>query len=286
MNKKKVILSFAVASALWMSGQMPDKAEASTGTQNVQERVYVYHNQSIKLDEINKFIEETLQRCGLENYFKQGLKQPAKAPEKQAAPAPKKPEKTATPKPAKPTAPVKAPVKAAAPAPAKKATPKLAQPAAPVKAPEKTAAPASAKPQPAKNQEPAAPQAGTLSAYEQQVVSLTNQERAKAGLSALKADSNLGKMAREKSRDMSANGYFDHNSPTYGSPFDMMKKFGISYSYAGENIAMGQRSPQEVVTAWMNSEGHRKNILNKNFTHIGVGHIAQGNYWTQEFIGK
>ena len=126
----------------------------------------------------------------------------------------------------------------------------------------------------------------TLSAYEQKVVELTNQERAKNGLSALKVDVTLSKMAHEKSRDMSANGYFSHTSPTYGSPFDMMKKYGITYSYAGENIAMGQQTPEEVVKAWMNSAGHRANILNKNYNYIGVGYVSQGNYWTQEFIGK
>ena len=110
--------------------------------------------------------------------------------------------------------------------------------------------------------QPTTPQAeSTLSAYEQKVVDLTNQERAKNGLPALKVDLTLSKMAHEKSRDMSANGYFSHTSPTYGSPFDMMKKYGISYRSAGENIAMGQRTPEEVVKAWMNSEGHRKNIL-------------------------
>ena len=131
-----------------------------------------------------------------------------------------------------------------------------------------------------------APASSQVSAFEQQVLDLTNQERAKIGVPALKLDIELSKVAREKSRDMQAKGYFDHNSPTYGSPFDMMKKFGVSYRTAGENIAMGQQSPQEVVTAWMNSEGHRKNILNANYTHIGIGHIAQGNYWTQMFIGK
>ena len=68
--------------------------------------------------------------------------------------------------------------------------------------------------------------------------------------------------------------------------FDMMKSYGITYRSAGENIAMGQRTPQEVVNAWMNSSGHRANILSKDFTHIGVGHHASGNYWTQQFIGK
>ncbi|OIK15780.1 sporulation protein [Bacillus sp. MUM 116] len=127
---------------------------------------------------------------------------------------------------------------------------------------------------------------GTLSAYEQKVVDLTNQERAKYGLPALKVDLTLSKMAHEKSRDMSANGYFSHTSPTYGSPFDMMKKYGITYNYAGENIAMGQKTPEEVVKAWMNSEGHRKNILNPNYNYIGVGYVADGSYWTQEFVGK
>lgn len=125
-----------------------------------------------------------------------------------------------------------------------------------------------------------------LSAYEQKVVELTNVERSKNGLAPLKIDENLSKVAREKSRDMSVNKYFDHTSPTYGSPFDMMKKYGITYRSAGENIAMGQRTPEEVVQAWMNSAGHRANILNGDYTHIGVGHISEGNYWTQQFIGK
>jgi|SRR5579875_21785 len=126
----------------------------------------------------------------------------------------------------------------------------------------------------------------TLSAFEQKVVDLTNQQRAKYGLPALKVDTTLSKMAHEKSRDMSANHYFSHTSPTYGSPFDMMKQFGITYRYAGENIAEGQQTPEEVVNAWMNSPGHRANILNPNYNYIGVGYVAQGNYWTQDFIGK
>jgi len=126
----------------------------------------------------------------------------------------------------------------------------------------------------------------SLSAFEQQVVDLTNNERAKYGLAALKIDTDLSKVARAKSQDMSTNNYFDHNSPNYGSPFDMMKSFGISYKAAGENIAKGQTTPEEVVKAWMNSEGHRANILSEKFTHIGVGYVKDGNYWTQQFIGK
>ncbi|MEN1970224.1 CAP domain-containing protein [Lentibacillus sp. N15] len=147
---------------------------------------------------------------------------------------------------------------------------------------------ASAEKQPAadKQEQQSQEKAQGLSQYEQQVVDLTNQEREKQGLSPLKADTELSKVAHEKSRDMSANNYFSHNSPTYGSPFDMMKSYGISYQSAGENIARGQQTPEEVVNAWMNSEGHRANILNAKFTHIGVGFVENGNYWTQEFIGK
>ncbi|MBD8836463.1 serine protease [Paenibacillus sp. CFBP 13594] len=124
----------------------------------------------------------------------------------------------------------------------------------------------------------------TQSDFATQVVKLVNAERAKAGLNALTSDALLDKVAVAKVKDMSNNNYFDHQSPTYGSPFDMMKQFGVTYSYAGENIAKGQKTPQEVVTAWMNSAGHRANILSKNFTHIGVGFY--NGYWAQEFIGK
>lgn len=126
----------------------------------------------------------------------------------------------------------------------------------------------------------------SVSAYEKKVVELTNAERQKQGLKPLQIDETLSKSARAKSQDMKDKNYFDHQSPTYGSPFDMMKSFGISYKTAGENIAKGQKTPEEVVKAWMNSEGHRKNILNPNFTHIGVGYVESGSIWTQQFIGK
>ncbi|OFA18364.1 sporulation protein [Clostridioides difficile] len=127
-----------------------------------------------------------------------------------------------------------------------------------------------------------------FSAYQKEVVDLVNVERAKAGLNPLTLDSSISNVATKKSQDMIDNNYFSHNSPTYGSPFDMLKKFGISYKTAGENIAMGQKTPKEVVNAWMNSEGHRKNIMNPNFSKIGVG-VAQKSggsiYWTQIFVG-
>ncbi|MBQ5740055.1 MAG: SafA/ExsA family spore coat assembly protein [Oscillospiraceae bacterium] len=121
--------------------------------------------------------------------------------------------------------------------------------------------------------------------YEQEVVRLVNVERAKAGLPALTEDWQLSRVARYKAQDMRDKGYFSHQSPTYGSPYDMMRAFGISYRAAGENIAMGQRTPAAVVNAWMNSSGHRANILSKSFTKIGVGYVASGNYWTQMFTG-
>lgn len=124
-----------------------------------------------------------------------------------------------------------------------------------------------------------------VTAYEKEVVRLVNQERSKHGLSPLTSDWQLSRVARYKSQDMRDNGYFSHTSPTYGSPFEMMKSFGISYRTAGENIARGQRTPQEVVNAWMSSSGHRANILNKSFTRIGVGYVQEGNYWTQLFTG-
>lgn len=120
--------------------------------------------------------------------------------------------------------------------------------------------------------------------YENEVVRLVNKIRTQNGLKSLNTDWELSRVARIKSQDMKDLGYFSHTSPTYGSPFQMMKNFGISYKSAAENIAHGQKSPQAVVNAWMNSSGHRKNILNSTYNKIGVGYVEKGNYWTQLFI--
>ncbi len=124
-----------------------------------------------------------------------------------------------------------------------------------------------------------------LSQDEAEVVRLVNIERQKAGLGPLKASSQLSDVARMKSKDMAENNYFSHTSPTYGSPFDMMKQFGITYRTAGENIAKGYLSPSSVMNGWMNSSGHRANILNESFGTIGVGAYQVGStiYWTQMF---
>lgn len=128
-----------------------------------------------------------------------------------------------------------------------------------------------------------------LKPEENEVIRLVNVERAKAGLPALKINTQLSKVARIKAEDMKNNNYFSHTSPTYGSPFQMMKNFGISFSAAGENIAAGQRTPAEVMKSWMNSTGHRQNILNSLYNQIGVG-MAKGKdgktFWVQQFIRK
>jgi uncharacterized YkwD family protein len=150
-----------------------------------------------------------------------------------------------------------------------------------------TAAAPTTKSAPAGNTATAAPASANIGAYEQQVVDLVNKERTATGLSALKVNTKLAGMAEKKAEDLRDNNYFDHQSPTYGSPFDMMRQFGISYTSAGENIAKGQRTPDEVMNGWMNSPGHRANIMNTDYTEIGVGYVTDGSgtgYWVQEFI--
>jgi uncharacterized YkwD family protein len=121
--------------------------------------------------------------------------------------------------------------------------------------------------------------------FEEQVAALVNEQRAANGLKPLTLSAELSNAARAKSQDMHNNHYFAHESPTYGSPFDMLTAFGIRYQAAGENIAMGYATPEAVMNAWMNSSGHRANILSTSYTQIGVGYVADGNYWTQEFTG-
>ncbi|MBY6035741.1 LysM peptidoglycan-binding domain-containing protein [Fictibacillus nanhaiensis] len=130
-----------------------------------------------------------------------------------------------------------------------------------------TTAPAAAKP--------------SIGAYASQVSELVNEERQQAGLAPLTLDAELSHVAMAKAKDMIENNYFDHNSPTYGSPFDMMRSFGIDYTAAGENIAKGQTSPQSVMNDWMNSPGHRQNILSTSYDSIGVAYYQGA--WVQLF---
>ncbi len=125
----------------------------------------------------------------------------------------------------------------------------------------------------------------SVTAFENEVIRLVNEIRVQNGLQSLSADWELSRVARYKSQDMVDNRYFSHTSPTYGTPFQMIRAFGLSYRSAGENIAYGYAAPQAVVNAWMNSSGHRANILNASYTRIGVGYVSAGHYWTQMFIG-
>lgn len=128
--------------------------------------------------------------------------------------------------------------------------------------------------------------------FPSQVFRLVNQERARAGLNALTYNASLARLARLKSLDMSNLNYLNHTSPTYGTPAQMLQRFGIGYRRLGENIAGGYPTPEAVMRGWMSSPGHRANILQPAFTDIGVGY-AQGapgsryrHYWTQLFIQR
>lgn len=128
----------------------------------------------------------------------------------------------------------------------------------------------------------------SMTTDEKEVFDLINKQRTQNGLSALKLDTETLRVARIKAQDMVDNNYFSHNSPTYGSPFQMLSSFKISYKTAGENIA-GNSSNSAAVTAWMNSSGHKANILNSSFNYTGIGVVSNSKYgkvYVQIFLGK
>lgn len=278
---KKTIVSIVIALALLTSTatvMAADTAATNTCAGTAQEAVhYSFSLQSFK-DLWDKICGELMLRFNIGSSSCPAAEPPAaaeteipqqEAPQTSAEPAqpemtaPSMPETTApacnsasqTPTDAEETAPAQTPVKT------------------PEKTPEKTPVPVPSTSVPA------------ASSYAQQVVDLVNAQRATQGLSALTMDAKLAEVAQAKAQDMHDNRYFSHTSPTYGSPFDMMRAFGVSYRTAGENIAMGYPSAQAVMNGWMNSSGHRANILNSAYTRIGVGYVADGNYWVQEFTG-
>lgn len=132
------------------------------------------------------------------------------------------------------------------------------------------------------------PSSSSYRTMEEEIVRLVNEERSRRGLNLLSENWEISRVARIKSQDMIDSNYFSHNSPIYGSPFQMLTSFGIRYSQAAENIAYGQQTAQQVMNTWMNSSGHRANILNPNFNQIGVGVAKKGlnnqNYFTQIFV--
>ena len=120
-----------------------------------------------------------------------------------------------------------------------------------------------------------------------EVLRLVNTERKKQGLKELALNHTLNGIATKKAEDMRDNNYFSHQSERYGSPFEMLQSFGVKYSSAGENIAAGQKTAEQVMNDWMNSSGHRANILSKNYTELGVGYVVggtYGTYWVQLFV--
>lgn len=128
----------------------------------------------------------------------------------------------------------------------------------------------------------------TMTSDEKEVFNLINKQRTNNGLPSLKVDNEVQRVAKIKAQDMVNNSYFSHNSPTYGTPFQMLQNFKVSYKTAGENIA-GNSSNSGAVNAWMNSSGHKANILNKSFTHTGIGVVSSPKYgkiYVQMFIGK
>lgn len=183
----------------------------------------------------------------------------------------------------KPAKPPVTPAPEPAPEPEPPAEPET--PPAPPKQEEPKPAP---EPEPPKQEEPETPSATGLTEMEQQMLDLVNAERAKVGAQPLAADMRLTEQARLKSQDMIDKGYFSHQSPTYGSPFDQMKAAGITYRTAGENLA-GAPSVKSAHDNLMLSDGHRRNILNPAFDHVGIGIIEGGPYgimFTQMFIGN
>lgn len=129
---------------------------------------------------------------------------------------------------------------------------------------------------------------GAPTSQELEMLKLINQARAKNNAPPLQIDMQITNVARIKAQDMIDNNYFSHYSPKYGSPFNMLKSFGISYVQAGENIA-GNQNVQAAHNSLMNSPGHRKNILNPDYTHIGLGIKNGGRYgnmFSQMFVNK
>ncbi|WP_339166269.1 CAP domain-containing protein [Paenibacillus sp. FSL R5-0341] len=261
MKKKwmKTVVTSSLTAVLAVGVMLPASASAADSTYKTTATYKITSTDSLKA-----YIEQWLKQNGYTVSEGQIVEKPATQPDQTTKPA------EPTTKPAEPTTKPEQPTKPAQPTQEEKPA------TTPAKDPSNTGNTG--------NNTSNSGGESTQSDFATQVVKLVNAERAKSGLSALTSDALLDKVAVAKVKDMSNNNYFDHQSPTYGSPFDMMKQFGVTYSYAGENIAKGQKTPQEVVTAWMNSEGHRANILSKNFTHIGVGYY--NGYWAQEFIGK
>ncbi|MEU0080638.1 CAP domain-containing protein [Micromonospora tulbaghiae] len=171
----------------------------------------------------------------------------------------------------------------AAPSPTKKATPKPSRSTAPSRQQERSSAPSGGTSSGGSTSTKATATTG-LSAELQKVVTIVNQERAKAGCKALTVNAKLNLAAQRHSQDQADHQKMDHTGSDGSQPWDRVKAAGYSYRMVGENVAWNYQTPAAVMEGWMNSEGHRKNILNCSYTQIGVG-VARSNgpYWTQVF---
>ncbi len=128
----------------------------------------------------------------------------------------------------------------------------------------------------------------SIDAFISEVIEIVNKHRISNGLRPLSRSAGLTEVAKFRAEDMADNNYFSHISPYYGEMTDLYDKFDITWSYCGENIACGQRNPQDVTESWMNSSGHRENILDTDYKYIGVGVARNSNgtyYWVLEFTG-
>lgn len=263
----KKLLVTTVAAAAIAAGFGGQAFAAEKTHQPVYAKVQAYELKNIDKESINQLLEKfshTTLKEVLVDWQKQSKKHAGPAPVKQPAPE-------------QAPAPEAAPEKQPAPTQEEKPAP---QPAPAEQAPtpaEQAPAPSQQQPAPEKPQAPEQEQVNGISQEEQQMLDLVNQERSQRGLAPLKADLELTKVARVKAQDMIDNNYFSHQSPTYGSPFDMMSQFGIQYRTAGENLA-GNQTVEAAHQALMNSQGHRENILKGDYTEVGIGVVDGGPY--------
>lgn len=288
---KKRIMALALSAALTLSSTTAFAAETTNCTKTNYDLNNILKQYSINYSNVFKTVKITVNGKTIDLSKLNSTTINQTATPATTKPAAQTPVTVTKPAPVAPVAPVVTkPAQAPAPVVTKpvQPAPVVTKPAQPAPAPvvTKPAAPAPVVTQP----KPQAPTSNTVSSsnlnYEQKVVELVNIERQKNGLAPLKMDSAISNVARTKSKDMATNNYFAHQSPTYGSAGNMLTQFGINWSAWGENIAYGQRTPEAVVTAWMNSSGHRANILNTTFTKIGVGYATKADgtpYWTQMF---
>lgn len=286
-------LALAVVSAMGMAPATVQAAGIEDVKQNLQGKGIIVAGNVSNLDELKQKLESMGIDCSIPGWLESlcpelpGIGQPGDSdtpdnnqPENPSVPDDNQPENPGTPDNNQPETP---------------GTPDGSQPENPDapddNQPENPGTPDGSQPEnpgtPDNNQpeNPSVPDTDTENAsFVRQVVNLVNQERAKAGLSPVTADTSIQAAAQVRAKEIEKS--FSHTRPDGSSFSTALTQQGVTYRGSGENIAWGQKTPEQVMNGWMNSDGHRANILNKNFTKIGVGYHqnASGtNYWTQLF---